>query len=140
MKVIRVGLTAIVLSGLTAGGVSEATAQQTSAGEGMLGRVECVRLVRLKRAQEAGGMRDMLAREPDQLAQERGPAFLQKVREYIGLREAVLFRCPPNVLNATAAPLDERLKAEPPLPGKGPKLTRPAVQRRTVPLPVPRPI
>ncbi len=130
------------MGGVAAGLVVEAQAQQVGTGEGMIERSECVRLVRRKRDQEAAGMRDVMGQAPDVVARERGPAFLQQVRDYILVREMVLFRCPQNVLNATAAPLEERMKAAPPLPGRGPKRARPAVQRSIspVPLPVPRPI
>ena len=138
----RDALTALLLAVLAAGLVVDAEAQQLGAGEGMLQRSDCVQLVRRKRDQEAAGMRDVIGQPPAAVARDQGPAFLQKVRDYIRLREMVLFRCPPNVLNATAAPLEERMKAAPPLPGRGPKLERRAVQRPVgpVPLPVPRPI
>jgi hypothetical protein len=140
MKEQRGFILALAVTGLVAAGLEPARAQ--AAGVGEIERDECARLARQKRAVEAGGMRDLLARSPGEVAREGGPATLQKMRDYIELREAVLFRCPPNVLNATAAPLDERLKAAPVLPGKGPRRARPAVERRSQPVPLPtqRPI
>jgi hypothetical protein len=142
MTVARLCWRYLVVGGLVLVPWGEAGAQHVAADDGMLARRDCVGLVRRVRAEEADGMREIMAQEPAQVAHERGPAFLQRVQDYIALREAVLFRCPPNVLNATAAPLEERLQAEPPLPGKGPKRARPTMQRRpgAVPLPMPRPI
>jgi hypothetical protein len=113
---------------------------QGTAGADAPGREACAGLARSLKDMEVGGMRDYLARDPATV--EAGARA--RVRDYIALRETVLFRCPPYVLNATAAPLAERLAKVPPPPGKGPKL----VVRRApvlapgggIPLPVRRPI
>ena len=70
----------------------------------------------------------------------QGERGVKAMRDYIEIREKVLFRCPPNVLNATAAPLEERMLTKPPLPGKGPVQSRPAVDRRSSPVPLPTPL
>jgi hypothetical protein len=105
-------------------------------------RADCVQLAKAKRALEAAGIEDFLGRDPAEVARVQGERGVKAMRDYIEIREKVLFRCPPNVLNATAAPLEERMLTKPPLPGKGPVQSRPAVDRRSspVPLPTPRPI
>lgn len=100
------------------------------------GREACAELARSLKDLEAQGLRDYLGRDPASL----DGGVHERMRAYIALREMVLFRCPPNVLNATAAPLSERLAQVPPLPGKGPKLIVRQAPKRLVPLPVRRPI
>lgn len=113
-----------------------------AAGGATPGRDQCADLARSLKALEAEGMRAVLARDPAEVEKTLGAGAVRQVRDYIALREKVLFSCPPFVLNATAAPLAERLAKAPPLPGKGPKLNRrPAAPARVlVPLPVRRPI
>jgi hypothetical protein len=104
-----------------------------------IGRSDCVQLAKAKRALESAGIEEFLKRDPAEVARVQGERGVKAMGDYIEIREKVLFRCPPNVLNATAAPLEERLLAKPPLPGKGPAPSRPAVDRRSSPLPLPTP-
>lgn len=108
--------------------------------EPLLGRAACVKLAREKKSLENGGVSAYLQMAPESVLSAHGRSAVEQVRQYIGLREKVLFRCPRNVLNATAAPFERRAKLQPPLPVKGPKR---AVRlrkrdRSLVPLPVQR--
>lgn len=124
------------------GGLAVAATGVEAQSEFPIGYGECVQLAKAKRALEAAGIEEFLERDPAEVARAQGTRGVKAIQDYIDLREKVLFRCPSNVLNATAAPLEERLRAKPPLPGKGPAPSRPAADRRTspIPLPTPRPI
>lgn len=108
--------------------------------EPLLGRAVCVKLALEKKGLEDTGIDAYLKQAPTAVLASQGQATVEKVRQYIGLREKVLFRCPRNVLNAAAAPIEQRAKMKPPLPAKGPKravrLRQP--KRLVVPLPVQR--
>lgn len=105
----------------------------------LLGRPECVQLAQRKKSLEAAGIRDTLAQRPAEVVAQHGRAAVERVQQYIALSEKVLFRCPLHVLNATAAPLEERMQYLPPLPGKGPRRARVIAPRGTIiPLPVQR--
>ncbi len=103
-------------------------------------RATCIKLALEKDKLEKGGVDTYLAMKPQKVLSSHGRTVVDQVRHYITLRETVLFRCPRNVLNATAAPIDERRLIKPPLPVQGPKRAvrvRPR-QRLLVPLPVQR--
>lgn len=107
--------------------------------DALLERTVCVKLALEQKAMEADGIQALLALPPADIVAQRGRSIAQKVRGYIDLREKVLFQCPLHVLNATAAPLEEREKYMPPLPLKGPRRARVELPRMPlVPLPVPR--
>jgi hypothetical protein len=108
--------------------------------EPRLERAACVKLALEKKKLEKGGVEAYLAMKPQKVLSSRGRPVVAQVRHYITIREKVLFRCPRNVLNATAAPIKRRHQVKPPLPIKGPKRAvrhRPR-QRLLVPLPVKR--
>ena len=103
-------------------------------------RATCTKLALEKNKLEKRGVGAFLAMKPQKVLSSHGRSVVDQVRHYITLREAVLFRCPRNVLNATAAPVDQRRLAKPPLPVKGPKRAVRIRPRRPllVPLPVQR--
>lgn len=108
--------------------------------EPRLDRAICTKLTLEKKKLEKAGIEAYLAMKPQKVLSARGRPVVDQVRHYISLREKVLFRCPLNVLNATAAPIGQRQRVKPPLPVKGPKRAvrlRPR-QRLLVPLPVKR--
>ncbi len=102
-------------------------------------RTECIALAKQKQRLEGSGVKDLLQRDPSDVVARRGRSGVDGVRQYIWLNEQLLFQCPIHILNATAAPLEERRRLRPPLPAKGPMRRVNAVPRRAiVPLPVKR--
>lgn len=130
----------VLLAGLLVGS-SPGYAQESAGANTRPDRQTCARLARTKKAMEKRGVRELLEQPPGVVLSQRGPDGQRRVYEYIKLRETVLFRCPPFVLNANLDPIETRDGAKPPLPIKGPKRT--AAQRRIkpiVPLPVRAPL
>ena len=134
---------ALILGGFLAVLTSSGLDHSASArAEPRLERATCAKLALEKKKLEKGGVESYLAMKPQKVLSSRGRPVVDQVRHYISLREKVLFRCPRNVLNATAAPIGQRQQVKPPLPVKGPKRAvrlrpRPR-QRLLVPLPVKR--
>ena len=139
--VLIVGVVWAVLSGLGLGNGFDHAA--SARGETPLGRDACTKLALERKSLEKGGIRKYLAMQPQNVVSTYGLAVVERVRHYISLSEKVLFQCPLNVLNATAAPLASRSGMVPPLPVKGPRRrarvgVRVRAPRLLVPLPVKR--
>lgn len=136
------GLLGATLSG-AAIGLSDSSMARTS---NTLGRATCTKLALETKALERGGVEKFLKMKPQNVVADHGRPVVERVRHYISLKEQVLFRCPLNVLNATAAPIADRAGIAPPLPVKGPRRRarvrsrspRGGTPRLLVPLPVKR--
>ena len=99
----------------------------------------CVTMARESRALETKQLLALLARPPEDVLARDGKAAIEQVREYLKLKEMVLFRCPIGVENGALA--NVRSNELPPLPAKGPprpKVDPPVKQAPVVPLPVKR--
>ena len=111
----------------------------TARSQTLLDRDTCVKFAMQKKTLEDAGVRDLLQQAPADVAARQGPQVVESVKRYIALSEKVLFQCPVHVLNATAAPLEERERYLPPLPRKGPKRNAGQLLRGPlIPLPVQR--
>lgn len=99
----------------------------------------CRQLALERNRLENEGVKQHLALKPSDVLARFGRSGVTRVETYIKLSEQVLFKCPPNILNATAAPIEHREQFLPPTPMKGPKRVRRPVRAPIVPLPVKAP-
>jgi hypothetical protein len=109
-----------IWTGLIVGGVISGSVKVDAEAVGTT-RAQCVKMALKKANLEKSGIRKIMAMQPSDVRSKFGDPGIERVRGYIALREKVLFNCPADVLNMTAAALRRDKKLIPPLPQKRPK-------------------